>query len=311
MAQYTKLLARDIQEIVDQYALDLTHCLPIDGGAANSSYLLSTPQGKFILTICENAPTRVAQMNQVLLLLAQNEFPAPRIHPLANGKLMTFHQGKPVTLKPYITGTVIKNLTNNQLSQIGAAMAQLHEIPAPDYLPDKHMYVDSYYPLIMKTGTDHTYMKWLTQRNEALTKSIPANLPVGLIHGDLFYDNVLFEDGNMKAVLDFEDPCRSYKVFDVGMAVVGLCTDGSEIPLDAIRAFVNGYQSVRLLENAEKDCLKNFVAYTALLTSAWRYWKYNMDVPNKAKANNYLQMVAIAYRAETIPQSAFIEVVFS
>ncbi|NHZ71945.1 MAG: phosphotransferase, partial [Aquificales bacterium] len=194
MAQYTKLLEHEIQEIADQYELKLTDTVPIEGGAANSSYLLSTRPDKYILTIFESSPTFVAQMSQVLLLLAEHEFPAPRIQPLANGSLLTAYQGKPIFLKPYITGQVIKDIDDDQLSQLGAALASLHEIPAPDYLPDKHMYVTETYPMVMETGTDKTYMDWLRQRYEFLIQAIPANLPVGLTHGDLFYDNVLFED---------------------------------------------------------------------------------------------------------------------
>ncbi|NHZ72236.1 MAG: phosphotransferase, partial [Aquificales bacterium] len=142
-------------------------------------------------------------------------------------------------------------------------------------------------------------------------QAIPANLPVGLTHGDLFYDNVLFEDGKLKAILDFESACQSYLVFDLGMAVVGLCADDTSILLEKARAFVDGYQTVRLLEDTEKESLQMLVELSALLTSAWRYWKYNIDVPNAEKANKHLQMVNFANETNAIPQSVWRQAIFS
>lgn len=190
-------------------------------------------------------------------------------------------------------------------------MARLHEIPIPDYLPDKHSYVKKTYPKVMKKGIDQKYNNWLGQGFRRLMQNIPSGLPIGLIHGDLFYDNILFEGEKFKAFLDFEDICQTYKVFDLGMAVVGLCTEDTKIVLTKVRAIVNGYQEVRLLEEVEKESLQIFIEYAALLTSAWRFWKYNMDAPNAEKSNNHMQMVNIANAVRSIPKTFFMNTVFA
>ena len=96
--------------------------------------------------------------------------------------------------------------------QVGTALAKLHEIPVPDYLPDKHSYVEITYPKFMEQEIDRNYKTWVEQRYRYIIEKLPSQLPVGLVHGDIFYDNVLFEDENFKAILDFEDVCRIYKI---------------------------------------------------------------------------------------------------
>jgi len=141
-------------------------------------------------------------------------------------------------VKPYITGYVAAELDDEKAKQVGLALAKLHEIPAPDYLPDKHSYLENAYPTFMEQEIDRNYRTWVGQRIRYIIEKLPSQLPVGLVHGDIFYDNVLFEDENFKAILDFEDVSRIYKIYDLGMAVVGICTEGTNIVIKKVRAFV-------------------------------------------------------------------------
>ena len=311
MAQYTKLLEDEIQEIAGRYELQIFSYEPIEQGAGNSNYLLNTNHGKYILTVFEIEPTRVAHMSKVLLLLEKHEYPAPRLQKLANGGVLTKYHEKSVLVKPYITGYVEAEIDNEKAKQVGLALAKLHEIPVPDYLPDKHSYVETTYPKFMEQEIDRNYKTWVGQRYRYFIEKLPSQLPVGLVHGDIFYDNVLFEDENFKAILDFEDVCRIYKIYDLGMAVVGICTEGTNIVIKKVRALVDGYQEVRLLEEIEKDRLQLCIEWAAILTSTWRFWKYNIDMPDADKSEKYMQMVYIAKNASVIPKEEFKEAVFS
>jgi len=154
MAQYTKLLGSEIEEIARQYKLKITDYEPIEQGLGNSNYLIKTIQGKFVLTVFEIEAERVTHMIKVLKLLEKYGFPAPRLQTSVKGEAQTKYQGKLVLVKHYITGHVEKNLDAGKLSQVGAALARLHEIPAPDYLPDKHSYVTKTYPEVMEQDID-------------------------------------------------------------------------------------------------------------------------------------------------------------
>ena len=132
MVLYLNLTENEIQNIADRYNLKvISHSLIKQGSASN--YLINTDHGKYILTISEIEPSRAQNMINVSYLLEKHNFPAPRIQRLANGEILTEYQGRVVWIKPYITGRVITELDENQISQVGAAMGRLHELPMPDY----------------------------------------------------------------------------------------------------------------------------------------------------------------------------------
>ena len=311
MAIYTKLLENEIQEIMGRYELSVTSYEPIAQGSGNSNYLLNTNPGKFVLTVFEIEPIRAVYSSKVLLLLEKHEFPAPRLQKMANGEMLTKYQGKPVLVKPYITGYVESDIDDEKAKQVGTALAKLHEIPVPDYLPEKHYYVEITYPKFMEQEIDRNYKTWVEQRYRYIIEKLPSQLPVGLVHGDIFYDNVLFEDENFKAILDFSEVSRIYKIYDLGMAAVGICTEETNNVIEKVRALVEGYQEIRLLEEIEIDSLQLCIEWAAILTSTWRFWKFNIDMPDADKSEKYMQMVSIAKNASAIPKEEFKMAVFS
>ena len=131
-----------------------------------------------------------------------------------------------------------------------------------------------------------------------------------MIHGDLFYDNVLFEGRRLKAIIDFEETTCEDNVFDLGMGIVGMCGVGTGVVLEKARALVSGYEQVRELEAREKRALQMFVEYAAATVSCWRYWKYHIDGPSEENADKHRQMARIAEEIKCVPKAKFSEVVF-
>jgi homoserine kinase type II len=311
MARYTQLNEEDLQEITARYALTVVGFEPIEGGAGNSSYLLRTQQGSYVLTVCEGALTRVIMLGQLLSLLAQYEFPTTRLVRPPDGDLFTTYMGKPVMLKEYITGGVFKDLDETMLFQVGEAMGRLHQVPAPDFLPDERVYGLQVYADVLGRNIMLEYESWLAERIAYLKENLPPGLPRGMIHGDLFYDNVIFSGKEFRAIIDFEDASRYYKVFDLGMGILGMCMAGTAMVFDKARALVKGYQQVRMLEDGEINNLQLFVEYAAIATSCWRFWKYHIDTPTPEKANKHWQMVRIADGVAALPKTRFVDAVFS
>ena len=311
MTQYSKIQEKDILEILRKYNLTQIGYESIEESTGNTNYLVRTAQNQYVLTIFETEHIRAANLSRLLYLLEELDFTTTRIQKLANGDAITSYQGKPVLLKPYIVGQVVENMDENMVSQVGAIMASLHEIPNPHYLSSQHAYGLETFPRVMDKGINLEYENWLVQRYDFLMKTIPSGLPRGLIHGDVFYDNVLFDRKKFKAIIDFEEACQYYKVFDLGMAIVGLCTEESKVRLPKVRSLVNGYQKIRVLEGAEKEILKLFVEYAAIATSSWRFWKYNIDTPIAELSDKHREMVNIAKDASAIPNEKFMNAVFS
>ena len=154
------------------------------------------------------------------------------------------------------------------------------------------------------------YKKWVKERYRSIEVNTPPNLPVGLAHGDLFLDNMLFENGILKAIIDFEDLCRIARILDLGMTAVGICINGVDLDIRKIKALVKGYQEVISMEAAEKEFLQMSIEWGALMTSIWRFWKYNIDMPDEAKSKHYLKMVEIAENTHLIQADKFMKLIF-
>ena len=286
MAHFIKLDNIEILAIAKKYDLELIGFDPVEQGQGNSTYLLQTAQGKFILTVFEIHKNRVANLTRVLKHLHEHKFPTTRVTKMANGEELISIHGTLAMLKPFISGQVVNDIDEGMLSQVGNAVARLHQIPEPDNLPDHLEFGLEFIGRVTEQVIDLNYKKWLTHKCEFLQRSIPPGLPRGLIHGDVYFDNVLFDGNKFKALIDFEETCNYYKVFDLGMAIVGLCIGNQKIQLPKVRSLIHGYQKIRKLEGIERRSLKIFVDYAASATSAWRFWKYNIDTSTVERSKN-------------------------
>jgi len=311
MASYTILTQNDIQEIAENYNLTVIEFAPIEGGNGNSSFKLTTQKDKYVLTVCDDKTLdEVTVMAKLLLLLQQHNFPCTRVILSVNSELITLFQDKPVMLKGYIEGQVYECLDLQMLVQLGAETAKLNKIPAPNYLPTEHPYGRSYFPQVIGLNIDTKYESWLKKQADDLERELSPDLPRSLIHGDLFFDNLLFDKTNFNAIIDFEEACHYYRVFELGMAIIGTCVKDTKVDLEKASVLVRGYQQIIELEQIEKESLQMFVQYAATATSYWRFDKYNIDSPEANKANKHWQLVELAEAIYEIPSKDFMQAVF-
>ena len=144
-------------------------------------------------------------------------------------------------------------------------------------------------------------------------KSTIAKIIVNLYRpssGDIFFDNVLFENNKIKAIIDFEEACNYYLIFDLGMGILGLCRTGEKIDLNKARALIKGYEQIRSLGVPERDSLQLFIEYAAIATSWWRFWKYNIHTPTPDLRNKHWKMVQVAKEVEILDKKHFLSIVF-
>lgn len=310
IAIMTQLQLLDIQKIARQYGLTVNSFEPFSGGAGNSSYLLQADQNRYVLTSFNHLTfPEVINLAQLLRLLDEYNFPSNRLVFLSTGEAVLQYKGKPVMLKHYITGQVCSTLDNAMLHQIGRTMARLHQIPPPDFLLDEYFCRYQLFSSVIGRDINTHYESWLAGQRQYFEQHIPSNVPRGLIHADLFYDNVLFDDG-LKAIIDFESACYYYKVFDLGMAIVGLCIEATKFSPSKARFLVMGYQQIRVLEETEKESLQLFIEYAATATSYWRFWNYHIYEPQAEKSDLHWQMVSIAKEVRDFPKASFFSTIF-
>jgi len=130
----------------------------------------------------------------------------------------------------------------------------------------------------------------LLESSKSLYQSI-ENLPRGIIHGDLFPDNVICKNNSI-SILDFEEVCNDVLVFDLMMTFVGFGWENGEPIGERWNAILDGYQSVRKLSKEEISALPDLHKLATLSIAAWRYWQFKINIPGTEHENRYLEMTS-------------------
>ena len=181
------------------------------------------------------------------------------------------------------------------LSSLGEIMARMHQAPSADCFPSEFRMGQELFERMFALAEERNdwspFPGMLRGESEALRESIPAGLPQGILHGDLFPDNVLGREGEVAAILDLEEAWVGPCAFDLVMAYVGFGWEDNEPVEERWQALLSGYQSVRSLTEDEWSALPDLHRYATLSIAAWRYWKHVMAQPDADLADRYLEMV--------------------
>lgn len=306
MAAYTNLEHADLNEILSLYGLEMHNYSPITAGNSNSNYRIETKEESFVLTMMEEKPKeRIEKFAKLLNWLNQHDFKTSFIQLTLKGELVTEFTGKPLLLKKWISGEVYEYFEPGMFQQIGNTLASLHTVPVPDFLPVGYLYGLAALEEVKMHCDDLEFKNWLTTSIHSLENKLPKNLPKGIIHGDLFYDNILFEGDQLKAVIDFEEASHYFLIFDLAMAILGTCQTAGQIDLVKSNFLIKGYEEIRQLTEKEKEYFSLFIQHAAIATSCWRFWKYNIATPNPKNKNKHREMMQLAMDASLLNKQHF------
>ena len=309
MALYDRLDKRAVKGLTHRFGIgDIITFSVMDGGLENTSYCVETSSGKYVLTLWDQKSLQHAtNLASLLMYLTGRGIRTSRVVVPPNEPIVVLHDEKPVMLKRYVDGDVSANLTGNLIIQLGEEMARLHEIPAPSYLPESFPYGRSHFAEVTDSNLRHAYIDWLSEKTSYLHKSIPQHLPMALIHGDVFFDNVIVKGDQLMAIIDFEEACHYYRCFDLGMVIVGACRDRQGISFEKAGRFIRGYQKKTTLESIERETLKAFAVYAAVATSFWRFRQYHLRRPEPRLYEKHVEMQILADTISKYPESRFTE----
>ena len=310
MAQYTKLTSEEIHQLAQQYNLTINDYAALEGGAANTSFLLNTTTGQFILTVIDDEPYSDAIIiADILIHLEQHNFPTSRLVVTTNGKKVTNYKEKSVLLKRYIPGETIFQISDAGLFTLGKVLAQLHAIPSPDFVRHELSYGQTFFAKAYGLGFDPAFEEWLARMQADFLDQHSEGLPRSLIHADVFWDNIIYLDGEFQALIDFESVSYYYSVFDVAISISGTCVEADgTLNIKKASQVVAGYQQTRPLTPGEKNALQLFTIYSVVTISYWRYIKYNVNNPTEGKKFLHREKMALANHIQAIPATEFNQV---
>jgi len=269
MALYNCLDRSAVEDLTRRFGIgDITDISVIDGGHENTSYYVETSSDRYVLTICDQQSLKeVTNLAKLLVYLTDHGIRTSRVVVPPKEPIVILHNEKPVILKHYIDGDIAADFTGNLLVQLAEEMTRLHKISAPSYLPESFSYGRSYFSEVINSNLDHAFVDWLSEKNNYLQQRLPQHLPMALIHGDVFLDNMIVQGDQLTAIIDFEQACRYYRGFDLGMVIVGVCRDRKGISFEKAGQFIRGYQKEITLQSIERETLKTFAVYAAVATS--------------------------------------------
>lgn len=290
MAIYTELSKALLEELADDYAFGrITNAVGIPEGSVNSNYLLETSRGRFLLRIDEiKSETELRREIDLLSFLRKHSFPCPQPLQDRKGRYYRDCGSKSASLYKYHEGRTLSvaRLKPAHLQAIGRTLAELHLLgkvykKGVDNRFSFERIVDLYQRVKVRLPNYFRKIRrTLDDEIEYLTRYLENKLPKGVIHGDLFADNLLFRGERLTAVLDFEAACRGKFIFDIATAVNALCFVDGHYSIDRFRDVLQGYESIRTLSLAEWDAFPNELRYSSLRFTVTRLHDFFLHPAN-------------------------------
>jgi len=269
MAVYTKLSKNDVEDFFKKYNLGkVKNFVGIKEGIENTNYLVQTEKDKFILTIYEkrvnakDLPFFIGLMTN----LYNSDFKCPQPIINKNGNYISQILDKKASVVSFIDGSNKKILSPENCYSTGVETAKLHKITKKLSINRKNnLSVNSWLELFGKVEKDcskiHKNLSPMIKKSlNEIKKNWPKKLPSGIIHADLFPDNIFFKNEKFTGFIDFYFSCNDFYSFEIAVCLNALCFDGIKENLSfnvtKAREFIKGYSSIRKLSNEEKKSLK-------------------------------------------------------
>ncbi len=310
MAQYTSLTTHEIETISANFSINNIFSYKVlGGGSENTNYVINAENGKYVLTICElKSEKKARELAQLLEHLKKNHFKTSKIIRNTNNELVTLWKGKPVMIKKFVEGKILKFLPHHLIELLGSELGKLHKIEAPEYLPKQANYGKEQFVNVKKYAANSLFDIWLKEKLEYVLPYLSLNLPKALIHSDVFSDNVIIsEDEDSVVIMDFEESVNYYRIFDIGMMVIGICGEGETVNFEKVRYILKGYQQEIQLLDIELNALQAFTVYAGAAMTFWRHLYFNFTKPDSKLSNHYLSLKTLTDYVEQQPADCFIK----
>lgn len=274
MAVYTEVPDDEMAAFVARYGIgDLLSAKGIAEGVENSNYLLHTTQGFYILTLYEKRvnPGDLPFFVDLMEHLAARGLNCPQPIRDSRGEALGQLAGRPAAIVTFLDGLSIRRPTAVHCGELGRGLAELHAAGA-DFAMERFnaLSVAGWRPLAEQAGAAaDTVSPGLARRLlaeiETHERSWPRDLPRGVIHADLFPNNVFFIKDRLSGLIDFYFACTDAFAYDLAICLNSWCFEAdASFNLTKGQALLAGYESVRPLEPAEVEALPGLCRGSAL-----------------------------------------------
>ena len=294
MAVYTKLEKEEIDNLFSKYNLGKIYDYHgIKEGIENTNYLIKSEKGKFILTLYEKRvdASDLPFFMGLMRNLHDSKFKCPEPIINRNGNYISEIKNKKAAVVSFVEGSAKKKLSPNNCYEIGVETARMHKITQnikgkrPNTLS-----LNSWSNIYSKIETecsniDKTLSYTIKNSLAEINKNWPKNLPSGIIHADLFQDNIFFKNDKFSGFIDFYFACYDFYGFEIAICINALCFDKKNRKFifnkKKSKNLLKGYSSLRKLSKDEKNSLNVLCRGAALRYLLTRTYDY-LNTPKSA-----------------------------
>ena len=303
MAVYTQISIDELNLFLSKYNIDnINEFSGIKGGTSNSNYLLTADNKKFILTIFEertnqeNLPFYFDLMNH----LNAHDIKCPEVIKDKQGNFSNSIKQKHAVITSFLTGSSLEKIKPIHCSNLGLTIAKMHNASEKlNIKRENELGFDKLGIIIEKLKTykkhiDNEKLKFIEDEFLFLSKEINKDLPSGIIHADLFPDNIFFEENNLTGIIDFYFSCNDFYAYEIAICLNAWCFEDSNNEFNPTKAkyLLGSYNQERKFSNEEVEALPLLARASALrylLTRLLDFYSHeDSDLILKKDPNEYI-----------------------
>ncbi len=299
MGIFTRVDPVELGEFLRGYGIDKYDELRgVERGSVNTNFTLREGPRRWFLRVYEEQDREGAAREIDLVVgLAASGIPTPSAIARADGARLGSLAGKPAALFPFVAGEMScqRGLDEARMEVVGDVLARLHRAK-PAVLWPSRFGPAALAERLERIAAHPRFGALAAPLRRALDEAVAArdpNAPRGLVHGDVFRDNVLWEGHRLTALLDFESASEGPFAYDVAVTLLAFCFDDDFVPA-LVRGLFTGYERRRPLEAAEKRAIFHEARLGALRFTITRLTDYAMRAePATAVAGDAAPVLAL------------------
>ena len=264
MAVFTKLSKTEIENYLGLYDIgSLNQYSEIVEGIENTNYKIICNGTPYILTIFEKRVNEddLPFFINLKLYLNQNNFKCPRPIQNRNGEIINSIKNKKAVIISFIEGNKIDKPNINECNEIGKMLGNLHNLTINfNESRQNSLDIKEWKNLLSKCTKNEDkkfdiVLKEVENEIDFLESVWPKNIPSGVVHADLFKDNVFFKDEKITGVIDFYFSCYHFFLYDISIVINDWCFDsnGEIFNYEYYKAILNGYNEHKKITQQEID----------------------------------------------------------
>ena len=306
MGVFTKIFQNEINFIQKKYKIKILEIKNIKNGILNSNFYIETKNKKYILRIYEANRTIDEELQELILLDKISSFiPVSRAIENIDNEYISIFNNKKFALFEYVEGSSIEEIDTHIIREIAMNLGKLHsfskEISFEKYNRKSRIDFEFYYNEIKKLNFDFKFKNELLNLADEIIKYDFSILPSGVIHGDIFPDNVLLDEyNNIKVIFDFNESYYGPFIFDIAIVInfwIKINNFDFFTENNFIRDFLNYYSKYRKITKEELQLLDVACKKIALSFIFLRIYKEKIDSSYRKalsiEEKSYLDLIKI------------------